>query len=367
MDGDRSELPASGAPPASRSRLRLSAVISSIPARWRAVALGMVLNLGCSFVVLATIWLLPGDRHPVVVVTIELASIALACLAGFAVRNQSTSGPRLMAFPLLIVATLLSLEATSTALGTPYTGFIIVAFIFIGLTQRRWMSLWLLAPAIPAWYLCQSTPFSVTAVRFPITVTTWLVVAELLASRTRRMRVRVGELIDAAHTDHLTGLGNRRLLAETLATLADGEVVVLIDLDHFKAVNDTLGHEAGDQILREFANVVLASLRTGDIAFRYGGEELVVLMRHGDGSYHGPESLLTRLRQGWISEGRPTFSAGVAVHRGGDPAETMSRADLALYEAKRSGRDCWRFDRPAASRIESLAALANVEVIDVLD
>jgi len=153
--------------------------------------------------------------------------------------------------------------------------------------------------------------------------------------------------------DPLTGLANRRCLdeqgAELVATaLADGGTLsaVVLDLDHFKQVNDHYGHEAGDRVLQAVARWLRMSLRAGDVAARNGGEEFVVLLP-GTGAA-GAASLIGRV----LAEMRQvehvaddqrfqcTFSAGVAELEPGDTlTRLLARADGLLYQAKEAGRD----------------------------
>ena len=145
-------------------------------------------------------------------------------------------------------------------------------------------------------------------------------------------------LVDSSLHDELTGLNNRRWAMAALTKVASGDAVVLIDLDHFKDVNDRQGHRAGDEVLRTFARYLDRTLRAGDDVARFGGEEFLVVMRQA-----GPDVLLAaeRVRAGWESiGGSPTYSAGVAVHLTTESVgQTLERADLGLYEAKRSGRN----------------------------
>ncbi len=141
-----------------------------------------------------------------------------------------------------------------------------------------------------------------------------------------------------AEVDPLTGLGNRRRLDTALARLRPGDVVIVLDLDNFKAVNDTLGHDIGDQVLRSFGAHLSTQTRAGELAVRTGGEEFVLIV-DGGGQAQGVAALLGRLAAGWWRQSPlTTFSAGAAVHHGGDPAVTMKLADQALYEAKHRGR-----------------------------
>ena len=120
--------------------------------------------------------------------------------------------------------------------------------------------------------------------------------------------------------------------------------MALIDLDHFKKINDTHGHQAGDDVLTGFASAAQAALRETDVICRWGGEEFLVLLRDTDPALQGREALkrlrdnLTNLRT--PSDTAVTFSAGLALARTDEPAErTIERADRALYAAKTAGRN----------------------------
>ncbi|WP_374565956.1 diguanylate cyclase [Ideonella sp.] len=153
-----------------------------------------------------------------------------------------------------------------------------------------------------------------------------------------------------AMSDELTGLANRRSLAaaieHALAVAARSQrpfAVVMIDLDHFKLINDRFGHSAGDATLARFATRLRTALRAQDQPFRYGGEEFIVLLHDADAT--GATLLAERLRQHVASppDGTtPAISAslGVAVWQPGDSADSLlARADQALYRAKAAGRN----------------------------
>ncbi|MGQ0433825.1 MAG: GGDEF domain-containing protein, partial [Microthrixaceae bacterium] len=158
---------------------------------------------------------------------------------------------------------------------------------------------------------------------------------ELLA---RALTHRTSELQRVADTDPLTLLDNRRGCDRALAAMEPGDAVVLIDLDHFKAVNDRYGHQGGDEALRRVADAMRSVSRNIDCVSRYGGEEFaMVLVRAG---VKGAQDVLRRLQRAWRSNEVCSFSAGIAVHRTGETAEaTLARADGALYEAKANGRN----------------------------
>jgi diguanylate cyclase (GGDEF)-like protein len=164
-----------------------------------------------------------------------------------------------------------------------------------------------------------------------------------------------------ATTDELTGLPNRRAFTEAAAravtrSLADGLScsVLFIDLDDFKAINDTLGHPAGDDVLRRVARVLSARLRRGDLLARYGGEEFIVLLPDTDVVAATELAELFRqkvsaIRDDPVAGGLPvTTSIGVAT-LSRDILSTdalLVAADASLYEAKRAGRDCVRVYSP---------------------
>jgi len=145
-------------------------------------------------------------------------------------------------------------------------------------------------------------------------------------------------LAESASTDLLTGLANRRTLDRALGRLSADDTVIMLDLDHFKQVNDNFGHAAGDEVLRVFGHVLRGTARSRDIVGRFGGEEFLIVLGPGGDA----DALLRRLRAEWLTE-RPspvTFSAGVAASAV-DPDETLRLADQALYQAKEAGRNQW--------------------------
>jgi diguanylate cyclase (GGDEF)-like protein len=165
-----------------------------------------------------------------------------------------------------------------------------------------------------------------------------------------------------AVTDGLTGLANYRSFTETIGREIDrasrfGRPVglLLLDIDHFKDVNDTWGHQRGDAVLVELADRVRREVRDVDTVARYGGEELVVVLPETDqqGAEQAAERILAAVRDtpfgsGAVEPVRVTVSVGVAVHvpPGGTASALLRRADEALYAAKRGGRDTWRSASP---------------------
>jgi diguanylate cyclase (GGDEF)-like protein len=178
------------------------------------------------------------------------------------------------------------------------------------------------------------------------------------------------------HHDPLTNLPNRTKLLERLSQmLADGRrdgvslALLYVDIDHFKTVNDTLGHAAGDSLLLEVAARIVGSLRNGDIASRFGGDEFIVVCNADDiadaaaiadrvqRSLHVPMELAGKRVVVGSSIGISVFP-----NDGTTPSDLIAKADAAMYRAKQSGRDAWCFysapkDGPASDTLELEAEL----------
>jgi diguanylate cyclase (GGDEF)-like protein len=183
-------------------------------------------------------------------------------------------------------------------------------------------------------------------------------------NRARRLvKQRTAELHHQALHDSLTGLPNRtliidrveQLLARCRRTGATG-AALFVDLDHFKNVNDTFGHEAGDQLLQLVATRMSEGLRAADTIGRMGGDEFVVLV-DGDPAMTGPEVVAQRLLEVLdapftiVLEDGPctlhvTASIGIAHGERASAGELLRDADLALYRAKAAGRNCHEVFRP---------------------
>jgi len=177
-------------------------------------------------------------------------------------------------------------------------------------------------------------------------------VRERLVQRKQALREALARLEQVAMRDELTGLYNRRHMQMLIEQQAlrqqrsgEGFCLAIIDLDHFKQINDRLGHQAGDQVLITFARVAADVMRQTDVLARWGGEEFLLMFTAPDPGTPGVEVALERLRSAmdaaiWPSGIQVSFSAGVTDHPRDEPLhETLERADRGLYAAKAAGRN----------------------------
>jgi diguanylate cyclase (GGDEF)-like protein len=178
-----------------------------------------------------------------------------------------------------------------------------------------------------------------------------------LESRLIEIKSLQDQLREQATHDALTGLYNRRFLVEILEKEISQALrnnlpvcLVMIDIDHFKGLNDSLGHKAGDEMLRKMCDLLARRCRKGDYVCRYGGEEFLVIMlgasleiglRRAEEWRRGVEELPA---PGNHPEMHITISLGVAVlpEDGNDSAALVQAVDQALYKAKAAGRNCVR-------------------------
>ena len=186
-----------------------------------------------------------------------------------------------------------------------------------------------------------------------------------------RLQQRIAELESLSATDRLTGAWNRVQLERTVdveisraARSGESVTLILLDIDHFKRVNDVHGHLAGDAVLREFVGRIRGRMRATDSLFRWGGEEFVVLavgIGYRGGAVLAESSRAAIAAEPFAAAGPITASLGVAEYIEIESAETwFHRTDQALYAAKAAGRNRVHVDRPGSSDLPADRSGAGV-------
>lgn len=320
-------------------------LLAHVPAWARAggsaAAAGRVLLLFGGAVVILGALCLGVDGHGLAV--LAGMSGAMLALVALSLRIRwRRDGWGTLAFPLALLLALGAVGLTTTGIASAFVGLIPLCFVYAGLFHPGRAALALLPAACGAYVAMATTLDGSAVVRLAIYAITWWGTAQVIALATDYQRDLRRRLRTDARTDVLTSLGNRRDLDERLARTVPGDCVVIADLDHFKRVNDSRGHAAGDRVLERFGHVVAEHLRRRDYAARYGGEEFVLILPRTEPVQ--AVNMLRALRAEWAEEGTGvTFSAGIALITAGAPAgSALAAADIALYRAKQAGRDRFR-------------------------
>ncbi|MCW3010372.1 MAG: Diguanylate cyclase protein/HDIG protein [Solirubrobacterales bacterium] len=341
-----------------RSALRLRALRFAVvermgeAVRWR--ALGLLFVAG-GLLALGTL-LLPraASADPLAVVVVAL--VASVCgLVQLAVADRLPPGDLSLSLVLAFGTGLVS--AGTWATGDPASALALM-YVWVGFDAFFFLSrraavahIALVAVAYAVVLVVLPAGDGGSAARWLMTLGTVAVtgtLADILHERSARLIEQLGEV---ARKDSLTGLLNRRGFEELMelelarATRTEVPVSLLVgDIDHFKAINDTQGHRAGDRVLQEFADLVRATTRAVDGAARIGGEEFALILPATDqhGAFLFAERLRRRVRAEMSREDR-TFSISIGVATGlqhGTTADALLHsADQALYLAKHLGRD----------------------------
>jgi diguanylate cyclase (GGDEF)-like protein len=306
-----------------------------------AAAAGRVLLLFGGAVVILGALCLGVDGHGLAV--LAGTSGAMLGLVALSLRvSWHADGWGTLAFPLALLLALGTVGLTTSGVASAFVGLIPMCFVYAGLFHPGRAAFALLPAAFGAYIAMATTLDGRAVVRLLVYAVTWWGTAQVIALATAYQRDVRRRLRTDARTDALTSLGNRRDLDERLAGAQAGDCVVIADLDHFKRVNDTRGHAAGDLVLERFGHVLAEHLRRRDYAARYGGEEFVLILPRTEPVQ--AMNTLRALRAEWAEEGTGvTFSAGIALITPGTPAASaLAAADIALYRAKQAGRDRFR-------------------------
>src|SRR4051812_35951494 len=297
--------------------------------------------------------LLPHSSH---VIDAGIAGLgASACLSGLVMLLMpQIMPPQLLTYVLLCGSVLISCGIYFTqSTGSVYA----LLYVWVGFQAayffpRRHVIGHVAVTGITYALALDSVPGSDRAQRWLLLFGVVLLIALMAATLRERVNRLIARLADAARTDPLTGLLNRRGLQELMEVETERALrssrplaIVVGDLDHFKHLNDRFGHAAGDVALRTFAEIATEASRRIDAVARIGGEEFALLLP--DTEQHAAYLLAERLRRAAKEPGRsregelPTVSFGVAAFpsHAADAAALMHAADQALYAAKAMGRD----------------------------
>jgi diguanylate cyclase (GGDEF)-like protein len=218
----------------------------------------------------------------------------------------------------------------------------------------------------------------VAIARHPMPNGGWLTTHEDITDRARSEK-RIAFL---AQHDLLTGLANRVLFAEKLDEAAKrlqrhgtNFTVLMLDLDKFKHVNDTLGHPAGDQLLVEVANRLKSSLRETDVFARLGGDEFAIIQENEKNQSEGAIALALKIiglieqpfdLNGHLASIGTSIGIAFAPEHGADPETLLKKADLALYATKTAGRNDFRIFQPALTEAAELQKALEVELREAI-
>lgn len=290
------------------------------------------------------------DAETTRIVIFVVVGVAVADLGLLSLPWDRCARRMLLAFPVLLLAGEVVLALFTTGVSANYSGFLTLAFLYIGLTQPRGTGLLFALLAGPSWVVIQQQWEADVAIKLALALVIWVLLSDILAIRTERDAVRSQRLLAHASTDILTGLGNQRALSDRVMLLAaspvpSGSSLLVVDLDGFKKINDTFGHAVGDELLVVAAQRMRSTLRDGDLAVRLGGNEFAIVLEGGelDPAKQVAGRILSILAAPiTLSRSRLSVSASIGIVEIGPQAtsdDLLSKADLAMYEAKSAGRN----------------------------
>lgn len=297
---------------------------------------------------LAVYRFLTGELLVGVVDTVLVSLIAVG--VGYAWRTGDTRRPGVV----VVVVTTVGGVMVTTLLGVEGLFWMYAVILANFLLVGRLLAVSLTAVALVA-LVAHGAAFDdfPQSISFLLSALVVSLFAFTFAARTETQRIRLESL---ASRDPLTGTDNRRAMEHELSLAVESAArsgaeyaVVMLDLDYFKRVNDQHGHEAGDQVLIAFADLVRRNTRKLDRLFRFGGEEFVLLLPGADARalQRVTEQLRVRIATELVGPGGPvTCSMGAAVLLAGErwPA-WLARADAALFRAKQGGRNRVEIDQ----------------------
>ncbi len=290
-----------------------------------------------------------NETDPLIRATLPVRAVVLV---GLAVTVHAGRLPQVRAERMLfwLAAVLMALRGTAFGAVSPFE----VALTMVCTSTLMMALALLIAPRrLRLWWLAAGAGMSLatggmalipTDPAIFVRSTLYLVLVAVLLVTLEAQAHTTADAWTMAFTDDLTGLENRRAVHTHVGRVLEdrqegaADALLMVDLDHFKRVNDTLGHQEGDAVLREVAVVLRAIVRESDIVGRWGGEEFVVLLPTADVA--SALGTAERIRAGIAAATSVTASVGLALAGPDDTVETwLQRADRALYRAKEEGRD----------------------------
>jgi diguanylate cyclase (GGDEF)-like protein len=294
---------------------------------------------------------------------LDAANLVIGAICWFFLRNWAV-GYR----SLVLVGVALTDVALNNLLGEITGGtlgiWFVVVFVWVGAWYPPRISLFVAPWAVLAYvlpYRFANPPGGGTATSVLFVMPTAVLVGLTISANAKsarraesEQRVAFAALAKANITDDLTSLGNRRFGNELIDSVQPGDVIVLLDLDQFKEVNDHYGHQIGDQVLQELGEFLGTTIaESGEVA-RMGGEEFLLLYRHSTDTEGALRATMV-VDQWRARQPLSTLSAGIALHRDGQsPSTTYRLADEALYLAKSRGRAQVAIERRSSIRLPSV-------------
>ncbi len=307
--------------------------------RWAPIMAGRFLLLITGLITTAALPLINAPRHSWLIVAVVGAFMTAALGISFLLPWTRMPSHATLIFPILVWLALAELGVATSGAANAYSGLFVLCFAYVGVSENPGAST-RVSPIAMACYIFANGGWSEAMwPRLFTSWTVWIMLGELLSGLIFRQRMLTEQLRRAAHVDALTALPNRRDLDLHMTSARPGDTMVICDLDHFKDLNDTSGHAAGDRVLADFGMLLRTCLRSDDYAARYGGEEFVLLLPETD-SDEGAATV-RRLSDRWaMLQPSITFSAGIATCRADrTTVATLAAADALLYEAKDAGRN----------------------------
>jgi diguanylate cyclase (GGDEF)-like protein len=326
-----------------------------VTSRRRDGALGAGLVAIFSCVLAATSWTVHTGYEAGASVKVVAGASLVASVGLYFATRYTQSAAHLLVFPLTLVAALVGLGLSTHGLATNYTGFLALAFVYIGLTQDPVAVPIFGVAAAPAWLICQDSTNTATFIKLATAVTTWLLIGWVLAFRAARDRAIARDLVDRANTDLLTQLPSRLALSNQISRQIDAPgrrvaSLLVLDLDGFKSVNDTYGRASGDELLIAIAERLKMTFRADDVCARLGGGKFAVLLRDvsvRDAATAAADLLVVTAEPFTLSAHRVAVTASIGIAVVGasphgqrtDGQSVVHNAELAMYEAKARGRN----------------------------